>query len=183
MRKLKHHESKLLKKVNFYSWKSDNNVKVAKVMRTYRVDDREDYVKYDRLSRLIQEVTGKLKEMKQDDEDRIKMTQIMLDKLYSMGLINNPQSLNDIHKIPAATFCRRRLPVVLVRNKFVDNMYQAVNFVQQGHIRIGPDIVSNPKLHVTREMEDHITWAEGSKVKKSVKEFAEQVDDFELLGN
>ena len=29
------------------------------------------------------------------DEDRIKMTEILLDKLYSLGLSNNEQSLED----------------------------------------------------------------------------------------
>ncbi|KOB87968.1 ribosomal protein S4 [Plasmodium falciparum Dd2] len=33
MRKLKYHEQKLLKKVNFYDWKRTNNVREVKVLR------------------------------------------------------------------------------------------------------------------------------------------------------
>ena len=37
MRQLKHHEQKLLKKVNFLQWKSDQNVREIKVLRRYHV--------------------------------------------------------------------------------------------------------------------------------------------------
>merc|ERR1719486_745877 len=100
-----------------------------------------------------------------------------------MGLIANPQSLEDCVTIPASAFCRRRLPVVLCRMKFCETLQEAVTFIKQGHFRIGPDVVSNPALHVTRDMEDHITWSEGSSMKRHVQEFKDQADDFDLLGN
>jgi hypothetical protein len=37
MRQLKYHEQKLLKKVNFLQWKSDQNVREIKVLRRYHV--------------------------------------------------------------------------------------------------------------------------------------------------
>ena len=57
----------------------------------------------------------------------------------------------------------------------------AAEKVEHGHVRIGPDLCKNPQLHVTREMEDHITWAEGSKIKRHVKDFKNEADDFDLL--
>lgn len=35
-------------------------------------------------------------------------------------------------------------------------------------------MVTNPALHVTREMEDHITWSEGSKMRRHIKEFSNE---------
>lgn len=46
MRQLKHHERKLLKKVDFLQWKSDDTLHEIKVMRRYHVQNREDYAKY-----------------------------------------------------------------------------------------------------------------------------------------
>jgi len=47
VRKLKPHEKKLLKKVNFIEgWKHENNVREIKVLRRYLIQNREDYVKY-----------------------------------------------------------------------------------------------------------------------------------------
>ena len=40
--------------------------------------------------------TVQLPERQSSDEDRIKMTEILLDKLYGLGLINNNQSLEDL---------------------------------------------------------------------------------------
>lgn len=46
VRKLKFHEQKLLKKVDFISWKVDNNLHEVKIMRKYHVEKREDYTLY-----------------------------------------------------------------------------------------------------------------------------------------
>ena len=61
-------------------------------------------------------------------------------QLYSLGLIQNKRLLA-CDKIAASTFCRRRLPVVLCRLKFAENMKEAVTLVEQGHIRVGRDLI------------------------------------------
>lgn len=43
VRALKFHEKKLLKKVDFISWKVDNNLNEVKVMKKYFIQKREDY--------------------------------------------------------------------------------------------------------------------------------------------
>ena len=45
MRKLKHHEQRLLKKVNFLEWKNENNARELQVMRRYHITERDDYSK------------------------------------------------------------------------------------------------------------------------------------------
>lgn len=45
VRKLKYHEQKLLKKVDFISWQSDNNFHEVKILRKYHIQRREDYTK------------------------------------------------------------------------------------------------------------------------------------------
>jgi len=45
VRNLKFHEKKLLKKVDFIDWKSDNNLQEIKVMRRYHIQKRDDYIK------------------------------------------------------------------------------------------------------------------------------------------
>ena len=45
VRKLKYHEKKLLKKVDFISWKSDRNVREVQILRKYHIQKREDYTK------------------------------------------------------------------------------------------------------------------------------------------
>ena len=45
VRKLKYHEQKLLKKVDFISWEADNNLHEVKVLKRYHIQKREDYTK------------------------------------------------------------------------------------------------------------------------------------------
>ncbi len=45
MRQLKFHEEKLLKKVDFLTWKQEDNLREIKILRRYYIQDREDYVK------------------------------------------------------------------------------------------------------------------------------------------
>jgi U3 small nucleolar ribonucleoprotein protein IMP3 len=49
VRKLKYHEQKLLKKVDFITYKQDNNHRVAEVSRRYMIQKPEDYHKYNRI--------------------------------------------------------------------------------------------------------------------------------------
>lgn len=49
VRKLKHHEQKLLRKVDFTTYASDNNHRDAAVVRRYAIQKPSDYQKYNRI--------------------------------------------------------------------------------------------------------------------------------------
>lgn len=179
---------------------------------------------------------------------------------YNMGLIPTKKSLVQCAKLDAASFCRydislrplvcywtsvakcclfrRRLPIILVRNKFCENLKEAVKFVEQGRIlpkcpageiritrswfyaltrffarilhfycldiRVGPDVVTDPAFLVTRyvilscgfslalqltfrtlpslsNMEDFVTWADSSKIRKKILKYNDKLDDFDFL--
>ena len=56
VRKLKYHESKLLKKLDFINWKSDGNLREVKILRRYHVQDREDYHTYNKVCGMVTQV-------------------------------------------------------------------------------------------------------------------------------
>lgn len=114
MRQLKYHEKKLLKKVDFFSWKSDTNVREATIIRKYNIQNREDYIKYNKLAGKITKFVAKVKLLTQDDETRSALSTHLLQKLYNMGVIENTASLTAIEKLSVSSFCRRRLPVVSI---------------------------------------------------------------------
>lgn len=45
VRKLKFHEQKLLKKVDFITWKVDDSSRENKILRRFHIQKREDYTK------------------------------------------------------------------------------------------------------------------------------------------
>lgn len=74
----------------------------------------------------------------------------MLEKLYIMGLINTKWDLSLTQNVSASSFCRRRLPVIMVRNKMSQNLKIATQLIEQGHVRVGIEVVKDPAFLVTR---------------------------------
>lgn len=181
MRQLKHHEKKLLRKVDLYSWKGEENLRVAKIMRRYHIQNREDYTSYSRICGMVTKLAAKLKTLPADDSFRIAMTEQLLTKLGDMGIITTTKSLQKAEEISAAALCRRRLPVIMVRLKMAENVKTAVTWIEQGQVRIGPNVVTDPSFLVTRSMEDYVTWVDQSKIRRTVQKYNDKLDDFDLL--
>ncbi|KAG8495770.1 hypothetical protein CXB51_013483 [Gossypium anomalum] len=211
MRKLKFHEKKLLKKVNFLEWKREGGHRENLILHRYHVTGRDDYKKsfildidididididfgfiyylwlveignrYSSLCRMVQKLVNILKQMDPRDPFRIEMTDLLLEKLYNMGVIPTRKSLALCDRLSVSSFCRRRLSTVLVHLKFAEHLKEAVTYIEQGHIRVGPETVTDPAFLVTRNMEDFITWVDTSKIRRKVLEYNEKLDDYDAM--
>eukprot|EP01125_Pyxidicula_operculata_P021035 TRINITY_DN795_c0_g1_i1.p1 TRINITY_DN795_c0_g1~~TRINITY_DN795_c0_g1_i1.p1 ORF type:complete len:183 (-),score=15.52 TRINITY_DN795_c0_g1_i1:44-592(-) len=179
-RQLKHHEQKLLRRTNFSHWKGER-VDELKVLRRYYVTKREDYLKYQKICMMMKKLAFKLSQMSSMDPYRIAMTDQLLEKAYSTGIVPVKKNLSQISNITASAFCRRRLPVILVKNRYCENLTEATKFVEHGHIRVGPDVITDPSYHVTRNMEDFISWVDTSKIKKKILSYHDKLDDYDFL--
>lgn len=131
---------------------------------------------------LVTKIASKLKTLDPTDEFRVRTTADLLDRLYRLGLISTAGSLLQAEKLTASAFCRRRLPVVMVRLKLAETLREAVTFIEQGHVRVGPEVVTDPAFIVSRSMEDFVTWVDSSKIRRTVEKYNDRLDDFELLG-
>lgn len=183
MRKLKHHEAKLLKKVDFLRWKTDTNDREVEILRRYHIQKREDYVKYNHMVGQVHSLVHKLIALDSADPFRIKTTDMLLQKLYQMGLIATEKSLSLAKNLTASAFCRRRLSVIMVRMKMSETVKEAVTLIEHGHVRVGPNVVTDPAFLVIRSLEDHVTWVDTSKIKRTIQKYNDKLDDFVLLGN
>ncbi|KAL4608130.1 U3 small nucleolar ribonucleoprotein IMP3 [Arapaima gigas] len=181
VRKLKFHEQKLLKKVDFINWEVDNNLHEIKVLRRFHIEKREDYTKYNKLSRNVRDLAQKIRDLDEKDGFRAQATALLLEKLYSIGLIPTKQSLGLTEKVTASSFCRRRLPCIMVSLRMAQNLKTAITFIEQGHVRVGPEIITDPAFLVTRNMEDFVTWVDSSKIKQHVMNYNAERDDFDLV--
>ena len=179
---MKFHEKKLLKKVNFFNWRPEAE-RENQVMRSYHLQRREDYVKYNKICGFITRLVGHLRKLPQNDEFRIQLTENLLSKLHAMGLIDSTNSLLACEKIGPASFCRRRLAVVMVRLQFAETVKEAAQFVEQGHVKVGPNLVLEPSLHITRAMEDVVAWTDASSIRQKVLKYNDKLDDFDLLAS
>ncbi|KAG9000607.1 Small subunit (SSU) processome component [Tulasnella sp. JGI-2019a] len=182
MRELKFHEKKLLRKVDLLNWKDDANIREIKVIRRYHLPNRDEYHKYNRLCGSIRGFVYRISLLPAQDPLRGKMQAAVLAKLYDMGVMNSDSKLSDVeNKLSVAAFCRRRLGVVVCRLKMAETISAAVKFIEQGHIRVGPENITDPAYLVTRHMEDFVTWVDQSKLKRTVMIYNDELDDYDLL--
>ena len=115
-----------------------------------------------------------------------------------MGVIPSKTNLTVCEKLSVSAFCRRRLAVVLTRLKMAANIKEAATYIEQARcvvvlslssafsindrvdIRVGPHFVTEPAFHVTRSLEDFVTWGDKSSIRRKVLKYAEQIDDYDL---
>ncbi|MPC41177.1 U3 small nucleolar ribonucleoprotein IMP3 [Portunus trituberculatus] len=101
------------------------------------------------MSREVRELALKIKELDPKDPYRVEASARLMEKLYSMGLIPTKWNLKLCSNVTASSFCRRRLPCLMVRSKMAPDLRTAVTFIEQGHVRVGPEVVKDPAFLVT----------------------------------
>ncbi|XP_016976505.1 U3 small nucleolar ribonucleoprotein protein IMP3 [Drosophila rhopaloa] len=180
VRKLKFHEQKLLKKVDFITWKVDNSGKENKILRRFHIQKREDYTKYNKLSREIRELAEKIAKLDASEPFKVEATTMLLNKIHALGVSNDQLTLETAAKISASHFCRRRLPVIMVKLRMSEHLKAATDLIEHGHVRVGPEMVKDPAFLVSRNLEDFVTWVDGSKIKEHVLRYNDLRDDFQM---
>jgi U3 small nucleolar ribonucleoprotein protein IMP3 len=181
MRQLAFHEQKLLKKVDFLHWKSEDNVRELKLLRRYHIQKREDYVGYSRLAGGVTKLAARLAALPAGSATRMRLTDALLARLFAMGVIDTASSLAKAAALPATAFARRRLPVVLVRLRMAETLRAAVTLVEKGEVRVGPETVTDPAFLVTRALEDFVTWVDTSRTRRATDRYNDKLDDYDLL--
>ena len=69
----------------------------------------------------------------------------------------------------------------MLKLKLSETAKEAIQFIEQGHIRVGPETVTDPAFLVTRNMEDYVTWVDTSKIKRNILKYNDKLDDYDLL--
>ncbi|BDD63123.1 Small subunit (SSU) processome component [Monascus purpureus] len=187
VRQLKHHEKKLLRKVDLHTYKSDASHREHHIRQRYHLQNDRDYKKYNALCGSLRQLAHKLSELDPDsDPVRKKIESEVLDKLWRMGILKQSREqgagLSKVEReVTVSAFCRRRLAVHLVRCGMVETVKAATTFVEQGHVRVGPEVITDPAYLVPRNMEDYVTWVDSSKIKRNIMRYRDKLDDFDLL--
>lgn len=66
------------------------------------------------------------------------------------------------------------------RLEMAETVRSASDFVEQGHVRVGVELVTDPAFLVTRAMQDTVTWTKNSKIRTHVLNYNNERDDFLL---
>lgn len=142
----------------------------------------EDYHKYNRLCGSLRQLAHRLTLLTPDNPVRRKHEELLLNKLLDMGILPTASKLSQVENaVTVSAFARRRLPVVMTRLRMAETVSAATKMIEQGHVRVGTETVTDPAFLVTRSMEDFVTWTVGSKIKRNIMKYRDKLDDFELL--
>ena len=110
------------------------------------------------------------------DPYRLLHEQRLMQKLYSVGVINTTNKLSEVeNKLSVSSFCRRRIAVVMARLRMCETVSAGVRFVEQGHVRVGPEVITDPAYLVSRNLEDSVTWVDSSKIKRNIMKYSDKV--------
>lgn len=155
VRKLKHHEQRLLRKVDFTSYPSDAKHRAAEVIRRYSLGNPADYTSYNRLCGQLRQLAHRLSLLPPESAFRRKQEDLLLEKVFDMGILSSggggKGKLSDVeHKVTVSAFCRRRLGVVMTRLRMAETVSSANKFIEQGHVRVGTEVVTDSAFLVTR---------------------------------
>lgn len=73
------------------------------------------------------------------------------------------------------------------QHQFVDNMSEfmknATDLIEQGHVRVGTEVVKDPAFLVSRTLEDFVTWVDSSKIRRHVMEYNNMVSNINDLND
>lgn len=71
--------------------------------------------------------------------------------------------------------------MIMTRLRMAETVQAATTIIEQGHVRVGTETITDTAFLVTRSMEDFVTWVDGSKIKRNILRYREKLDDFDLL--
>jgi U3 small nucleolar ribonucleoprotein protein IMP3 len=108
------------------------------------------FYRYNKLSKEVRDIAKKIKDLDNESLFRAEQSAALLEKLYMMGLIPTKWDLSLCEKITASSFCRRRLPVIMVRSRMCETIKMATQLIEQSHVRVGPEVIKDPAFFVTR---------------------------------
>lgn len=52
-----------------------------------------------------------------------------------------------------------------------ETIKNATDLIEQGHVRVGAEMIKDPAFLVSRTLEDFVTWVDGSTIRKHVLEY------------
>ncbi|CAI8500323.1 unnamed protein product [Hanseniaspora opuntiae] len=105
---------------------------------------------------------------------------MLINKLFKMGLLNDEKATpSDImNKLNVSALCRRRLAYIVYKTHMAETIFDAVKFIEQGHVKVGHNLINDPSYLITRSLEDYVTWTDNSKIKKVIQKYRNEQDDF-----
>ena len=127
--------------------------------RRYCIRNRDDYRIYNTIAGECRKLAHRLAKLPPTDPFRLRHERLLLEKLYNFGVIQSQTQSSVIdEQLSVSAFCKRRLGVLMAHLKMAESVSMGVKFVEQGHVRVGNEVIRDPAYLVSRDREDYVSW-------------------------
>ncbi len=116
--------------------------------------------------RVARDLLGKIGLPGKEGEYAKAKAQMVIKKLYRMGVLPENATLDDILNLSVEDFLERRLQTIVYRQGLARTIKQARQFITHGHIAVDGRRVTAPSFIVTRDLESKIGFYKNSPLAK-----------------
>ncbi|BAN90561.1 30S ribosomal protein S4 [Aeropyrum camini] len=155
-----------------HPWIKERLERERELMGRYGLRNKKELWKAETLARRFRHRARSLLGL--PPEVRREASRVLVESLYRMGLIDNPNvDIDEVLGINAEKVLERRLQTIVYKKGLANTIYQARQLVVHGHIAIAGRRVTSPGYLVSREEEKLIDYAPGSPFKEKAEEAAQ----------
>ncbi|BAA80740.2 30S ribosomal protein S4P [Aeropyrum pernix K1] len=155
-----------------HPWIKERLERERELMGRYGLRNKKELWKAETLARRFRHRARSLLGL--PPEVRREASRVLVESLYRMGLIDNPNvDIDEVLGINAEKVLERRLQTIVYKKGLAKTIYQARQLVVHGHIAIAGRRVTSPGYLVSREEEKLIDYAPGSPFKERAEEAAQ----------
>ena len=148
-----------------HPWIKERLEREREILGRYGLRNKKELWKAETLARRLRHRARALLGL--PPEARREAAKVLVEKLYKMGIIDNPNvDVDAILGITAEDILERRLQTIVYRKGLARTIYQARQLIAHGHIAIGGRRVTSPGYLVSREEENLVDYAPGSPFKE-----------------
>ena len=178
MKKLKPHQKKLLRKTNLLKYQNET-VAPKIVRRKYGLLNQEEYETLADLVSSVRKLAELLSKLPDSNPKKNERLRSVSKKLYELGAVKNVDNLEQLDKLTVSNICERKLPFVMKRIGLADqSVAKNVGLIKTGNVMLGGKVVTNERLLVPRAFEKYLQLTPNSKLRKTVKEYYDEKDDY-----
>jgi len=179
MRKFKPHEKRLLRKVDFLKWDTDN-IASKIVKRKYNLSSNKEYNFFNRTVGLIKKLHSVLSHLDNNNKTKKRISESLVYKLQELGVMKKEDDFESLKKMTVSDFLERQITFVMKKIKIGNSVKENIKLIKTGQVKLGSKIVTNDKLLIPKKYEKFIELKPTGKISKSIKRFYNKDDDYEF---
>ncbi len=154
-----------------HPWDKARLEKEAQLVVKYGLRNKRELWRFQNIlrkyRRVARDLLGKINLPGKEGEYAKAKAQMVIKKLYRLGVLPENATLDDILNLSVEDFLERRLQTIVYRQGLARTIKQARQFITHGHIAVDGRRVTAPSFIVTRDIESKISFYKNSPFAKS----------------